>query len=205
MEKMEGASRPSPSAASLGYVNPVPTFSSTTPKEPERKNSGYACEIAGCKTVMYQKKVTGRNLCKHHEVQERHKIASAMPAVKTAPSSKPFKKSKLYPVKPEDRQLLKRKRNPVSQKSISDDNGPSLLERSPQKIGPISRSVPDVPFTKTTPKRTPQKRGAVLNLLASKTNHGDQEGDFNHSLGSAGMVESPIDTGSLNFDSSDLL
>jgi len=200
---MDGAST-SPSVAYPGYVNPVPTFSSTTPKEPERKNSGYKCEIAGCKTVMYQKKATGRNLCKHHEVQERHKIASAMPVVKTAPSSKPFKKSKLYPVKPEDRQLLKRKRNPVSQRSISDDNGLSLLERSPQKIRQISRSVPDVPSTKTTPKRTPQKRG-VLNLLVPKTNHGDQEGDFNHSLGSASIVESPIDTGSPNFDSSNLL
>jgi hypothetical protein len=202
---MDGASRPSPSVASPVYVNPVPTFSSTTPKEPERKNSGYACEIAGCKTVMYQKKATGRNLCKPHEVQERHKIASAMPAVKTAPSSKPFKKSKLYPVKPEDRQLLKRKRNSVSRRSISDDTGPSLFERSPQKIRSISRSVPDVPSTKSTPKRTLRERGAVLNFLASKTNHGDQEDDFNHSLGSASMVESPIDIGSPNFDSSNLL
>ncbi|KAB8300971.1 hypothetical protein EYC80_002895 [Monilinia laxa] len=88
-------------------------------KEPplEVEPLGNFCEIPGCNKTIYSMLGTAkldRILCKHHEMaekSERSKLASkAHTSTLSRPYSKPFKKSKLYPVKyDEDMQEMKRK------------------------------------------------------------------------------------------------
>ncbi|RAL65381.1 hypothetical protein DID88_000949 [Monilinia fructigena] len=88
-------------------------------KEPslEAEPLGSFCEVPGCNKTIYSMMGTAkldRILCKHHEMvekSERSKLASkAHTSTLSRPYSRPFKKSKLYPVKyDEDMQEMKRK------------------------------------------------------------------------------------------------
>ncbi|KAA8571522.1 hypothetical protein EYC84_001522 [Monilinia fructicola] len=106
---------------------------------------GSFCEIPGCNKAIYSLLGTAkldRILCKHHEMaekSERSKLASKThTSALSRPCSKPFKKSKLYPVKyDEDMQEMKRKpgRKPGDMKRTQ-----LLSARSP--VWPVSGNKP---------------------------------------------------------------
>jgi hypothetical protein len=82
------------------------------------------CQIEGCNSPIVPNNSGINRLCKRHEVEQRHKNATArtqLVGVKGPPPQKPFDKKKLYPVKlDEELKSLKRKRPSYGKPSDAD-------------------------------------------------------------------------------------
>jgi hypothetical protein len=151
-----------------------------------------------------------RPLCIKHKQEQRHASAKAAPP-KPAPVSRPFRKDKIYPVKPDDKQFLKRKR-PIA-KSTDSYNGLVYDSLSPFtfQATPDSRSeftlkpshtlrsppVPAVLSPGSASKKTPELRRRQFQFVASAAKSHEEidqsVDDLNRFLGSASMAESPIE------------
>jgi hypothetical protein len=98
---------------SSGYIAPVDTVPESS-KEPDRIATQNTCQRLDCSVPVYQNGSHSNRLCKRHEMEEKHRNATTQKqgsGFKVSSVPKPFKKKKLYPVKPdEDMKTLKRKR-----------------------------------------------------------------------------------------------
>lgn len=103
-----------PSTPSSGYTRPN-TGGSESVSQPDGWEARSICQKQDCGAPVYQSRLNPTRLCKRHEMEERHKRATAQKqaastaAVPRVP--KPIHKKKLYPVKPDTgTRTLKRKR-----------------------------------------------------------------------------------------------
>lgn len=84
------------------------------------------CQMEGCNAPIVLNNSSLNRLCKRHEVEERHKNATArtqLVGLKVPSKPKPFDKKKLYPVKlDEELKTLKRKRPSYGKRSDSDSD-----------------------------------------------------------------------------------
>lgn len=98
------------------------------------------CQNQDCRAPVYQSRSSPTRLCKRHEMEERHKSATAQQqaaGIATPALSKPIHKKKLYPVKlDKDMRSLKRKRTSYGK---SGDNDTEIAVASTSDI-PKDRS-----------------------------------------------------------------
>lgn len=84
------------------------------------------CQMEGCNAPIVLNNSNLNRLCKRHEVEERHKNATArtqLVGLKVPSKPKPFDKKKLYPIKlDEELKTLKRKRPSYGKRSDSDSD-----------------------------------------------------------------------------------
>jgi hypothetical protein len=137
-----------------GYIAPVDSVPESS-KEPDRMATQNTCQRQDCSVPVYQNGSHSNRLCKRHEVEEKHRNATAQKpgsGFKVSSVPKPFKKKKLYPVKPdEDMKTLKRKRP-----SHSKSDGYNISE-----LPMISGSASRPPFQR------PQLEGSRRSLAAA--------------------------------------
>jgi hypothetical protein len=173
--------------------------------------SGIRCEIVGCNNPIFMVSSNTRPLCAKHRAEQQNASAKNI-APKPAPVSRPFNKSKLHPVKPEEKHLLKRKRpaarttSSTSFHEFGQSSHPSFIFQAPEAHAQFIFNAPDTVRSPPMPatssprsvfKRTPEQKGNQFQFLAS-INKSPEEveqslDDLNRSLGSASMAESPIE------------
>jgi hypothetical protein len=111
--KMNTAPMSTPLSTSSGYMGPSSPISRSVNQQDWLVTQNM-CQIEGCNSPIVPNNSGINCLCKRHEVEQRHKNATArtqLVGVKAPPSQKPFDKKKLYPVKlDEELKSLKRKR-----------------------------------------------------------------------------------------------
>jgi hypothetical protein len=166
---------------------------------------GIQCEVDSCTTFLFTLPSGSRALCPKHRIEERHASAKAAPP-KPAPAPRSFNKDKLYPVKPDDKPFLKRKR-PVAKRSSGGSHQDMCQEQSMFTFQPPARSeftfkapepvrsppTPTRPSPRSAFKRTPEQNGRQTNKLKSPGEVETAVDDLNRSLSSASMAESPIE------------
>jgi hypothetical protein len=169
VQKMNTTTANSPlSTPSRGHMR-VGSSGSESTSLPDRLAAQNKCRMQGCTAPVYQSRSNSNHLCKHHEVEERHRNATAQKqvvGVRVPPIPKPFQKKKLYPVKPdEDMKTLKRKRPSYGQSSgyyseLSTIDVPSSMPHFQSPHGGGSRSplasVGDQPPQTYSQIQTPQ-------------------------------------------------
>jgi len=201
---------PAPYNSPYAPSNPTPNAHSESPKE-SKKMAGIRCEIPGCNAPIFYLPSNTRPLCTKHKAEQRNASAKNL-APKPAPASRPFKKDKLYPVKPDDKQFLKRKR-PIARSTSSASpyeygqiTPTSFTFQAPEartefifKAPETFRSppMPAASSPRSVSKRTQEQTGMLFQFFPS-TNKSLEEieqsvDDLNQSLGSASMAESPIE------------
>lgn len=203
--KSISASYSSPYARS----DPTPTAPSESPKE-STKMPTIRCEIAGCNNIILYVASNTRPLCIKHKQEQRHAIAKAAPP-KPASVSRPFRKDKIYPVRPDDKQLLKRKRpaaKSANNASYQDSHSPFAFQAAPDARSEFTFQSPQTlrsppvaaapsPTPRSASKRTPEQKGRQFQFFASAAKSSEEieqsVDDLNRSLGSASMAESPIE------------
>jgi len=78
------------------------------------------CEMPKCQKMPLKDSVDGKILCKMHSIEHKLNTKPSQPITKPTSGSKPFKKSGLYHIKPEDKiYLRKRKRGSSSNRGSS--------------------------------------------------------------------------------------
>jgi len=162
---------------------------------------GKGCELCG--SFILHVPANTRPLCTIHKAAQQNASAKAM-APKPAHVPRPFRKEKIYPVKPDDKPLLKRKRpvakTTTSHEFVQDTQATFMFSASktyteftfktPEAQSP---PAPAVPSPRDIRKRTQEERGRLFQALASGTKTPEDIEDLNLSLGSASMAESPIE------------
>jgi hypothetical protein len=68
------------------------------------------CEIPHCEKIPIRELTDGKILCKYHSVEHKLNTRPGQPIRKPASAPRPFKKSDLYHMKPEDKIYLNKKR-----------------------------------------------------------------------------------------------
>jgi hypothetical protein len=188
----------SPYAAPILKPNPS-ILTSNEAKDTSKMTASYICEAEGCKTPIFHNPSDTRPLCKLHQIKEMYQISKqALP--KPIAVSKPFRKDRLYPVKPDDKAhmnpSLKRKRSTTKRNMASEDSTFALDPRRPILSPPrgITRKVTSATTSplKPTPMRTSQQRGKLLNSVAEIGKPNGPELDPNVSQVSPSMTESQI-------------
>jgi hypothetical protein len=159
--------------------------------------NGTVCKEPGCNSPLFQ---SSSSVCHKHKVEQQYKNAQAMKpvALNTASGSKPIKKKNLYNWKLDDNlKHVKRKRGPTKI-GISGTLVPGLNGVTQPQEKPRISAVSDVRSANQTLPRPPGERAQHFNRRAqigSGTMDSAQSllrEDFNLSLGSATMAESPI-------------
>jgi len=122
---MNATSNPLPMPVpSTGYTLPPPNPNSESLEEPNKITARYVCQKQGCSAPIFQTGSNAQVLCKRHEMEEKHRSATTQKqgGFRVSTVSKPFKKKKLYPVKPdEDMKMAKRKRSSSGKRNVSHD------------------------------------------------------------------------------------
>jgi hypothetical protein len=168
---------------------------------------GIQCTVPGCTNFFFSIQ-SGSPLCTKHRIEQQNALAKAAAPKPAAPVSRPFQKEKLYTMKPEDKQLAKRKRQTTKRSSNGsyqdiDQESHTMFTFQPSGKSPnVGFKTPGLIRRSSTPTR-PSPRSALRKTLeqkekqASITKNPEEVekavDDLNRSLGSASMAESPID------------
>ncbi|CZR59646.1 uncharacterized protein PAC_09540 [Phialocephala subalpina] len=156
------------------------------------------CQAPGCGAIIFTATTANRTLCFKHEVFQKANDAKARPPPpKTAPVSRPFNKSKMYPARPDDKpfinKALKRKRTDLPKKtSISNDS--SMRPKNsvlPKSVEPPKSATFAFDAPLTVSNRATQEKRDEFSFTAASSSFNSRY--RNQSLGSANMFESVVD------------
>jgi hypothetical protein len=170
---------------------------------------GIQCEVHGCTNFIFSiQSGSSHPLCTKHRIEQQNASAKAAAPKPAAPVPRAFQKEKLYPVKPDDKPFLKRKRpiakrpNSASHQDMGQESHTMFTFQPPGKASDFAFKAPEPirnPPTPTRPsprssfKRTPEQKGGQASLAKSPAEIEQAVDDLNRSLGSASMAESPIE------------
>jgi hypothetical protein len=167
---------------------------------------GIQCEVAGCTNFLIFVQSGFRPLCTKHKIEQQSASAKAAAPKPAAPVSRSFNKDKLYPIKPDDKPFLKRKR-PAAKRSSSGGHQeigqesltmftfqPQEKEFTFKAPEPVRNPpTPSRPSPRSAFRRTPEQKRKQATMTKSPAEFEQAVDDLNRSLGSASMAESPIE------------
>ncbi len=197
------------------YAHSHPAYPSSVTSDPAKESPkitgmkpGLKCTIPGCTNFFFSIQSGSPALCTKHRIEQQNALAKAAAPKPAAPVSRAFQKEKLYPMKPEDKQHLKRKRQttkPSSNGSHQDmDQEPHTMFMFQPSGKPPNAAfkTPELLPKPSTPTR-PSPRSALRTTLEQKEKQAGitkspeevekAVDDLNRSLGSASMAEFPME------------
>jgi len=184
----------------MAFSVPSPSLTSESSKESNNMKARYACEAPGCTQFFFHKPSKSKILCAIHEVEDRfNKSKAKLMASKTPSAPKPFRKAKLYPVKPDEgMKPLKRKRASTGKRgTTSNDHDLDSMEtglEKPQQLEVTNPLASGPQVGNMTLIRTPREIARNFAFPTSMgSNKSPNEGDIARSLGPGSMAESPIE------------
>jgi hypothetical protein len=165
----------------------------------------YVCEALKCNNPIFQDTTNPKRLCKKHEMEDRHKSATAQKpgaTSRSASAQKSIDKSKLYRINPDEEmraemKLYRKRKRDSSDKKSASHPGPeaAALEVRPNIVSlqQLSRnsSLFDVPLTrpKTAPKRSAEDTQWLLNQAASRQKEKNVSSTSTGRLASSSVIE----------------
>jgi hypothetical protein len=197
------------------YARSHPAYPSSVTSEPAKDSTkitgmkpGVQCPFPGCINFVFSIQSGSHALCTKHRIEQQNALAKAAAPKPAAPVSRAFQKEKLYPMKPEDKQHLKRKRQTTKRSSngshqdMDQEAHTMFTFQASGKASNVGSKTPELVRILSTPTR-PSPRSAIRKTLELKERQANitkspeevekAVDDLNRSLGSASMAESPID------------
>ena len=200
------------------YAHSHPAYSSSVTSEPAKDSPkiagmkpGIQCPVPGCSNFFFSIQSGSPALCTKHRIEQQNALARAAAPKPAAPVSRAFQKEKLYPMKPEDKQHLKRKRQTTKRSSNGshqdmDQEPHTMFTFQPSgKSSNVAFKTPELirkPSTPTRPsprsalRKTVEQREKQASMSKSPEEVEKAVDDLNRSLGSASMAEPPTEPNS---------
>jgi hypothetical protein len=198
------------------YAHSHPAYPSSITSEPAKDSlkttgmkPGIQCTVPGCTSFLFSIQSGSPALCTKHRIEQQNTLAKAAAPKPAAPVSRAFQKEKLYHIKPEDKQHLRKRKRQTTKRSSNGSyqdmdqephtmftfqpsgRSPNVAFKTPELIR--NSSAPTRPSPRSAFRKTLEQKEKQASITKSPEEVEKAVDDLNRSLDSASMAESPIE------------